>query len=293
MTIADKGAKASKQNRVIAFVEFCGKHPFATGLFALLGVVGFLFSVWATLQSNKDTESIQRTVGDVQAAVQAACRYPPCWTPDQAVTQLLGSTKDQVDGKVGPPGSRTASGWHYKVQACSITVHFVNDVVAYFSHPLSTHCPTAWQDAFSISKAMPPPERMTIGHMLDGMFSDAHPPQLHIATGCTTCGNWHEPYIEFRVPGAHASDFFDRYFSTRFDGVDGADDQFENRLTTDTSLDASGTMTEFCEVDVRNIAAATLRDVRITDVGYGKGGWHGRENYPIDVCHQGYVAGPP
>lgn len=151
MTTAGEGGEPRKQNRAVAFIEFCGKHPFATGLFALLGVIGFLFSVWATLQSNKDTENIRRAVSDVQSAVQSACRYPPCWTAEQAIGQMLGSTKDQVDGKTGPPASRTASGWQYKVSGCPITVHYVNDAVAYFSHPLLSD----WQ----LTPHATPPER--------------------------------------------------------------------------------------------------------------------------------------
>ena len=287
-----------RKNRLVAFIEFCGKHPFATGLFAILGVVGLVFSIYATVQSNKDTENIQKTVSDVQSIVQAACKFPPCWSAEQAIVQLLGSTMDYVDSKAGVPGSRTASGWHYKVNGCPITVHYVHDAVAYFSHPLSSSCPFSWKEMYGIDKRMPSQSEVTVGHLLDAVISDAYPPPLHIATGCTNCGNWHEPFIEFRVPGPHASDFYDRYFTTRFNGVDGSypydnDEKFEQRLAANTSLVPAGTMRDFCDLEVRNSVAEALRGVRIDRIGYGRGGWRGRQTYPIDVCHEGYVAGPP
>lgn len=243
--------------------------------------------------TEKTVENIQQAVGDVQATMKAACRYPPCWTAEQAQRELLGSTKDHVDGKVGTPSLRTASGWHYKVGGCPVVVHFVNDVAAYFSHPISPECPSSWMDVFAITGPMLPSGQLTIGQMLDALFSDAYPPELHIATGCTNCGNWHEPYIEFRVPGPRASGFFDRYFFTWFEGGDGAASEFERRLTADYSLNASGTMTDFCGVDVRKSVENSLRNITVSHVGYGTRGWYGRQNYPIDICHEGYVAGPP
>lgn len=279
-----------RTNRLVAFIEFCGKHPFATGLFAILGVIGLIFSIYATVQSNKDTENIQRTISDVQSIVQAACKSPPCWSAEQAIGQLLGSTKDYVDSKAGVPGSRTTSGWRYKVNGCPLTVHYVHDAVAYFSHPLSSSCPVSWKEMYGIDKRMPPQSEVTVGHLLD----DADP--LHIATGCTSCGNWHEPYIEFRIPGPSANGFYDRYFTTTFNGVDGSDDndkKFEQRLAANTSLDPAGTMKDFCALDVQSSVAEALKGVRIDRIGYGRRGWHGRQSYPIDVCHEGYVAGPP
>lgn len=294
--IPQKKASPAK-NPLVAFIEFCGKHPFATGLFAILGVIGFLFSVYTEIQSNKHTESLQKTVSNVESMVQAACRAPPCWSAEQAIERILDSTKDLVDSKIGAPGSRTASGWKYSVDGCPLTVHYVQDVVSYYSHPLSANCPFSWKAQFDIDKRMPPGE-VAIGHLLDAIFTDTYPPELHIATGCTNCGNWHEPYIEFRMPGPHASNFYDRYFTTTFNGVDGSDsvdnnDRFEQRLEANTSLDTDGTLEGFCSLNIASSVAEALKGVRVDRVGYGRGGWRGRPNYPIDICHQGYVAGPP
>ncbi len=37
-------------------VECCGKHPFATGLFALIGIIGFIFSIYGYQKDRSETE---------------------------------------------------------------------------------------------------------------------------------------------------------------------------------------------------------------------------------------------
>ena len=58
------------------FVEACGRHPFATGLFALLGVFGLIFSIYtyfadraASAQSSATQATISEDVADIGAKV--------------------------------------------------------------------------------------------------------------------------------------------------------------------------------------------------------------------------------
>ncbi|PZQ43722.1 MAG: hypothetical protein DI551_11600 [Micavibrio aeruginosavorus] len=39
------------------FIEFCGRHPFATGLFAIIGLCGLVFSIYAYIGDMKATQS--------------------------------------------------------------------------------------------------------------------------------------------------------------------------------------------------------------------------------------------
>lgn len=286
---------ARAKNSVVSVIEFCGKHPFATGLFAILGVAGLLFSIYSEIQSSEDSGRLQKSVSRVESMMQSVCKSPPCWTAEQAIRSILGSTKDLVDSKVGVSTARGASGWKYSIQDCPVTVHYAQDVAAYFSYPLSASCPFSWVEMFDIEKPMPPPGAVSLGHMIDAITGS---PELHMATGCINCGNWHEPYLEFRMPGPSASGFYDLYFTTDFEGTDGSDsvdnsDKFEQTLRANSSQDTSGTLQEFCAVDVKKSVAESLRVARVQSVGYGRRGWHGRPNYPLDICSEGYVAGSP
>ena len=283
------------KDSTVSFIEFCGKHPFATGLFAILGVVGLVLSIYWEIQSSEDSGRLQKSVSNVESMMQSACKSPPCWTAEQAIRGILGSTKDLIDSKVGVPTARRASGWRYSIQNCPVTIHYSQDVAAYFSHPLSASCHFSWAEMFDISKPMPSLATISVGHMIEAItFS----PELHMATGCINCGNWHEPYLEFRMPGPSASSFYDLYFTTDFEGTDGSDSvdnntKFERQLQAASHLDTTGTLKDFCAIDVKTSAATSLQVARVQSVGYGRRGWHGRPNYPLDICAEGYVAGPP
>ncbi|WP_430417396.1 hypothetical protein [Parasphingorhabdus sp.] len=66
----DSGDTESESGPVKSFVEACGRHPFATGLFAILGVVGLLFSFYSY---NADrVESAQSTMNQSQISKNVA-----------------------------------------------------------------------------------------------------------------------------------------------------------------------------------------------------------------------------
>lgn len=62
-------------------VEYCGKHPFATGLFALVGVVGLLISVYGfTLDRQEASDTSQQVVSledDVEALADNVTSLDP------------------------------------------------------------------------------------------------------------------------------------------------------------------------------------------------------------------------
>lgn len=239
-------------------------------------------------------EAVNRDVSDVQSIVSAECDAPPCWTAEEAIDQLLGSTKDHVDRKTSGAGGRTVAGWEYKIGSCDILVHFAQDVVTYFSFPIDGSCPGNWRRHFGFDINRPP-GRVTVDDLLRALFAVEHSPDLEIATGCTNCGNWHDPYIEFRIPGPHAFDFFDRYVSVEF--YDGSDPhpyetvkRFEDSLRKYHGYEPIGRMNDYCGVSVLQSVAETLGAVEIAKVGFGRRGMYGRANYPLDICNVGYTA---
>lgn len=72
----DHGRAGSSGHRIRAFIEMCGRHPFATGLFALLSVFGLVFSLVAFSidqeQSQRDAEetaAIKKVLARVEGTV--------------------------------------------------------------------------------------------------------------------------------------------------------------------------------------------------------------------------------
>ncbi len=61
-----KMKQRSKNSPFINILEILGKHPIATGIFALVGLLSFIFSIYSATQSSKDTEDLKRSVSDVR-----------------------------------------------------------------------------------------------------------------------------------------------------------------------------------------------------------------------------------
>ena len=83
---------------------------------------------------------------------------------------------------------------------------------------------------------MPSPDDVTVKDILREVLADDYPPALHVATGCTNRGNYHEPYIEFRIPRPHAADWHDRYSTIDFFGPDHSDPKAEGRPVAHPNL---------------------------------------------------------
>lgn len=57
---------------LVQFIEFCGKHPFATGLFAVVGALGFAFSIYAFGIDRFESKSTQTAIESVERQVEEA-----------------------------------------------------------------------------------------------------------------------------------------------------------------------------------------------------------------------------
>lgn len=281
-----------RKNPLVRFVEFCGTHPFATGLFAIISIASFIFTLLASNQTTKDSARIEQSVESVKSIVGASCASPPCWNAEQAIGGTLSATKDYVDSKLGVPASKDGYGWHYSVGGCPITVHYSDETAVYVSHPMIAGCPFSWKRNFGIDAAMPAPGEVRVYDILDNVFEQEYPPDLTIATGCLSCGNYHDAYVEFRIPGPHVSDFYDRYFSIGFMPRDLNDERayvsdFGRSLESRTGRDAHGALQPYCGVDVYQSVSETLRNLPVESIGYGRGG---RPGYRVDICNEGYSA---
>jgi hypothetical protein len=119
---AQRAAKSGGR-RVREFVEMCGRHPFATGLFALLSVVGLFFSFVGfgvdQVRSQRDAqdsaamqsslERIEDSVGTIAPAVEPAGFDPVESTPldlatitDNAIfpRRYMGKPRDWIQANV-------------------------------------------------------------------------------------------------------------------------------------------------------------------------------------------------
>lgn len=83
------------------FVEMCGRHPLATGLFAILGFVGLIFSVVTfgldqseSRAGQKSTAEIKDSLGRIELVVTRDADDPePAWI-DPLETPRLGSSEE-------------------------------------------------------------------------------------------------------------------------------------------------------------------------------------------------------
>lgn len=61
-----------KKYPIVGFIEFLGRHPFATGLFAIIGFVGFIYSILDSYQSGVVAEKTQIIAGDTYEKANTA-----------------------------------------------------------------------------------------------------------------------------------------------------------------------------------------------------------------------------
>jgi len=65
----------SRPSRAVRVIEWIGTHPFATGLMAVIGIIGFVFSIYTfavdqadTAASSAQADEMQGTISDLSAA---------------------------------------------------------------------------------------------------------------------------------------------------------------------------------------------------------------------------------
>lgn len=135
-------------------IELIGQHPLVTGVMVIIGISGFLFSIFTYEEGRKGTiESAQRvertldatiSVGEnVQAisdATYSACAKAPCWTLNDFVNKdTIGRPKDLIDAKVAPAMRKLKGQFLYDFDGCVVRVEYRDDAVSYFSANLFKH----------------------------------------------------------------------------------------------------------------------------------------------------------
>lgn len=304
---AAASAKASLIARSLrATIEFVGTHPFATGLMAILGIVGFVLSVISfsmdienAAQSQADTDALKKDLGAVVAQTMANCRQAPCWTLAEFVrSDPVRKPKELIENKLPAALEKNGGEYVYEIDGCRVRIEYTNDAVTYFMVSLYKPSTNAESGA-SAAQALCPfdigdvyhPEsppiagndavvdveavlRSTIVPAVGG--SDAYIPEIYIAQACIDCGNAAEPFIELVKPGTHSENFRSFHFRTEFAAVSGDDDADFNMLSgfgqamkNRIGPDAAYgiELAALCDKDVFREALTILGRARVSEVG--------------------------
>ncbi|QBF27226.1 hypothetical protein EXN22_16590 [Pseudomonas tructae] len=129
-------------------IELVGRHPLVTGILAITGLIGFLFSIYTyeqdressvenTRQMERNIEAIDRTGKGVEAiseATFATCAKAPCWALKDFVNKdTIGKPKDLIDAKVAPATRKERGQFVYELEGCGVRVEYTDDAVSYLS----------------------------------------------------------------------------------------------------------------------------------------------------------------
>ncbi|GJL90943.1 hypothetical protein [Hyphococcus sp.] len=292
-------------------LETLGAHPLATGMLAVLGILGFLLSVFGFGIDRKEaadtTEQITHVdsnITKVAERLDSPCRIQPCLTIQEVVrVRTLGRPKDYLDARL-PPAEDIRNGQYiYLISGCRIYIEYVNDVTKYVATDLyryeplpdGSHAKTAcefevpriidfssWDlsgDEYE-SDRYPNFHKSNLEITIKDMVLYRHD-DIEIAQGCIECGNFSEPFVELFAFGPHAADFVDLYFTannqdTTYETWKGFELALRTNFGQDLSeydqLDAS----KFCNVDIWP-AIEDASSMVVSRVGIGKGerGWKG------------------
>ncbi|MDH0645395.1 hypothetical protein N5D48_16115 [Pseudomonas sp. GD03858] len=168
-------------------VELVGRHPLVTGILAITGLLGFVFSIYtyeadrqSAVENSQQTErnisainKVDQGVKAISAATFASCARAPCWTLEDLVSRdTIGKPKDLVDAKVAPAMRKDKGQFIYELDGCFVSVEYTDDAVSYISANLFKHVEIAGRKdqygyplqerkpcAFSIVRLLAPDER--------------------------------------------------------------------------------------------------------------------------------------
>ncbi len=205
------------------------------------------------------------------------------------------TTQTFLNQKIPVAKTKDNFGWEYELDGCKVRVHFLEDVVRYYSIELSQPaCQFSWPALFNIQSPQRPQTRLTVGDILDGLYAQTYAPRLGMATGCIDCGNAHEPYVEFVTLNSHADGPYERYFTTDFYGWSNGgqydldfDSDHRRAFIEGIQRTLPGkdywTIEQFCMQDISPDVMATLRSARVTAIGFS---WAGRPEFRPDICNR-------
>lgn len=281
-------------------IEFLGKHPFATGLLALLAIVGFLLSLYSYWQdrigAQETTEQLTLIHGDVTDVLQnvsANCTSPPCWTlGDLMQAGAIGRSKDFIDSKLPPAEYVENNQSIHNIESCDVRIEYQNNGLSYISaalyrtdaseagRPRRVACP------FELSNILlhtPGPDHPYGPHdnastKLQDVLDSSHD-DVRLSIACIECGNFSDPFIEAFVPGTRAGGMVDIYVEVSYFGHDNADRGHDLWKQMQVDFDAVGPdpdeyafveTSDYCGMNVKPQMAA-LMEFNVERVGIGRG----------------------
>lgn len=282
---------ARRSGIVMTIIEFIGSHPFATGLLAILGVVGFIISVVsfrldliAAEQGEADTAVIQGNLETVVSQVTANCKLPPCWTlADFVANDPISKPKELIENKLSSPIEKRGSEYIYDFDGCQLRVEYRDDAVSYFMVSLTKRAPAVAVSIpcdfdvndvaiLSYPQIVRGRDHLQIGDILPTL----HQMPITISQACLDCGNYAEPYAEFVVHGPRASGSRIFHFRTDSDTASIDEEQayyvwnnFVNSLKerSGQEFDASAELHPVCGLDITESLQTFLLGGRVKEIG--------------------------
>jgi hypothetical protein len=292
-------------------IELMGKHPFVTGLLALLGILGFIISVAGFQLDRKEATETTAQIQDVDAGVEvvvgrltAPCSSPPCWgLSDLMSASTIGKPKDLLDRKLPPAGNKENGQYAYELDGCRAYIEYRDDAVSFVSASLFKYektgngeyrkavCPfeipgIMHANADDAAEEFPGFPRSNADVTLEDVLGLLHD-DLKLSVACVECGNYAEPFVQAYAFGPHSSGFIDFYFTVAsYDSPDmeGADDSWS---AFRRELDAIGPhpdeydmveTADYCGMNIRP-HLTPLYGYYVSEVGVGRGErvWSGPE----------------
>ena len=291
-------------------IELIGRHPFVTGLLALIGILGFGISVVGFQLDRKEAAETTAQIEDVDAGVEevvgrlsAPCSAPPCWVlSDLMSAGAIGKPKDLLDRKLPPASEKRNGQYSYDLNGCRAYVEFREDAVSFVSATLFKYektgegqyrkvaCPFeiprimyAGSDAAEEFAGFPRSNtQVTLKDVLGLLHDD-----IKLSVACIECGNYAEPFVEAYAFGPHSSGFIDFYFTVASYDAPDTEEGYEAWDAFRRDLDAIGPdpddydlveTADYCGMNIHRYLTP-LYGYHVSQVGVGRGErvWSGPE----------------
>lgn len=278
-------------------IEFLGRHPFATGLLAILGILGFVLSVIGfgldrseSLQTAQKVEEVRSQVGMVVETLESRCSSPPCWSHDDLMSfERIGTPKDLIDRKL-PPADKIINGEYvYDLDGCAVRIGYRDGALSFAMARLYRYqqnsdgtysrisCPV------DVPSIIPPRNRFSDFpsdpkniRLKDVLVSPRQEVRLSVA--CIDCGNAADPFLEFYTPGKPVIAYVDFYFTVNYFGDPDEIDGYEAwkamanlyRIGELTGTDDPLQAIWYCNLNVHR-TLGPIEDYYLEYAGFGQG----------------------
>lgn len=286
-------------------IEFLGRHPFATGLLAILGILGFLISLVGFGLDRSESGQASRQIAEVEEQVErvvetlvSECASPPCWTHGDLIqARRIGTPKDLIDRKLPAPIRILNGEYVYDLNGCTVTIGYRDEAISFVMARLfrmqqgpdgrlhRVSCPVQAPRILHSSSFVPAASEPYSPDTFPDFPSDPkevrvrdllklHRARVRISVACIECGNAADPFLELYFPGAPAIAHTDVYFRITYNsGADEAyqpwrdmTDLYRAALPDGADLDTRS----FCGLNVHR-TLAPVSDFYVEQVGFGVG----------------------